>query len=97
MRLDQTGKPIQLERIENDESHQLIEEFMLAANEAVASELKNRSIPTIYRVHENPDPEKLAEYRELVLSYHYKVGDLTQRRELQRLLASTAENRKNRS
>ena len=37
----------------------LIEEFMLAANEAVALELKNRSIPTIYRVHENPDPEKL--------------------------------------
>jgi ribonuclease R len=89
VRLDENGKPIQLERIENDESHQLVEEFMLAANEAVASELKNRSIPTIYRVHENPDPEKLAEYRELVLSYNYKVGDLTQRRELQRLLAST--------
>jgi ribonuclease R len=63
---------------------------MLAANEAVAHELKNRSIPTIYRVHENPDPEKLAEYRELVLSYNYKVGDLTQRKELQRLLASLA-------
>ena len=30
---------------------------MLAANEAVARELKNRSIPTIYRVHENPDPD----------------------------------------
>ncbi len=33
----QTGKPIRLERVENDESHQLIEEFMLAANEAVAA------------------------------------------------------------
>ncbi len=44
-----------LERIENDESHQLIEEFMLAANEAVAHELKNRLIPTVYRVHEKPD------------------------------------------
>ncbi len=61
---------------------------MLAANEAVARELKNRLIPAIYRVHENPEPEKLAEYRELVLSYNYKVGDLTQRKELQRLLAS---------
>ena len=88
VRLDGDGKPIALERIENDESHQLIEEFMLAANEAVARELKNRSIPTVYRVHENPDPEKLAEYRELILSYNYKVGDLTNRRELQRLLAS---------
>src|ERR1043165_5622787 len=88
VRLDQEGKPIQLERIENDESHQLIEEFMLAANEAVALELKNRLIPTVYRVHENPDPEKLGEYRELVLSHGYKVGDLSKRAELQRLLAS---------
>jgi ribonuclease R len=60
---------------------------MLAANEAVARELKKRTIPTIYRVHENPDPEKLAEYRELALSFGYKVGDLTHRAELQRLLA----------
>jgi ribonuclease R len=88
VRLDKEGKPILLERIENDESHQLIEEFMLAANEAVAQELKNRLIPTIYRVHENPDPEKLIEYRELILSYGYKVGDVSKRTELQRLLAS---------
>src|SRR6266550_3897779 len=85
--LDKQGRPVRLERVENDESHQLIEEFMLAANEAVARELKKRAIPTIYRVHENPDPEKLAEYRELVLSFGYKVGDLTHRAELQRLLA----------
>ena len=90
VRLDKEGKPILLERIENDESHQLIEEFMLAANEAVARELKNRLLPTVYRVHENPDPEKLAEYRELVLSYGYKVGDISRRQELQRLLASLA-------
>src|SRR5437867_4091839 len=86
--VDKQGNPVRLERVENDESHQLIEEFMLAANEAVARELKNRAIPTIYRVHENPDPEKLAEYREFVLSFDYKVGDLTHRVELQRLLAA---------
>ena len=85
--VDANGKPVRLERVENDESHQLIEEFMLAANEAVARELKKRTIPTIYRVHENPDPEKLAEYREFALSFGYKVGDLTNRAELQRLLA----------
>ena len=89
VRLDEKGKPVRLERIENDESHQLIEECMLAANEAVARELKKRAIPTVYRVHENPDPEKLAEYREFVLSFNYKVGDLTHRGELQRLLSST--------
>src|SRR5213083_43132 len=86
--VDKQGHPVKLERVENDESHQLIEEFMLAANEAVARELKKRAIPTVYRVHENPDPDKLAEYREFVLSFNYKVGDLTHRAELQRLLAA---------
>jgi ribonuclease R len=85
--VDADGKPVRLERVENDESHQLIEEFMLVANEAVAQELKKRAIPTIYRVHENPDPEKIAEYREFALGFGYKVGDLTHRGELQRLLA----------
>ena len=61
---------------------------MLAANEAVAGQLKKLAIPTIYRVHENPDPDKLAEYREFVLSFNYRVGDLTHRAELQRLLAA---------
>ncbi len=86
--VDKEGHPAKLERVENDKSHQLIEEFMLAANEAVARELKKRAIPTIYRIHENPDPEKLAEYREFVLGFNYRVGDVTHRAELQRLLAA---------
>jgi len=86
--LDNNGYPVKLERVENDESHQLIEECMLAANEAVARELKKRAVPTIYRIHENPDPDKLAEYREFVLSFNYNVGDLTHRAEVQRLLAA---------
>jgi len=84
--LDADGKPVKLEKIENDMSHQLIEEFMLAANEAVAKETKNKNFPSVYRVHESPDPEKLAEYRELVRVYNYRVGDLTVRAEVQRLL-----------
>src|SRR5882724_11458718 len=86
--VDKDARPVKLERVENDESHQLIEEFMLVANEAVARELKKRAIPTIYRIHENPDPDKLAEFREFVLGFDYRVGDLTHRAELQRLLAS---------
>ena len=86
--VDANGRPIRLERVENDESHQLIEEFMLAANEAVARELRQRSIATIYRVHEDPDPEKLGEYREFILSFGYKVGDLSHRKEVQQFLAS---------
>ena len=45
-------------------------------------------MPAVYRIHENPDPEKLAEYREFVLSFGYKVGDLTHRAEVQGLLAA---------
>src|SRR5947208_5663226 len=86
--VDANGKPTRLERVENDQSHQLIEEFMLAANEAVARELRHRSIATIYRVHEDPDPEKLGEYREFILSFGHKVGDLSHRKEVQRFLAS---------
>src|SRR6266480_1185795 len=88
--VDKKGKPIRFERVENDESHQLIEEFMLAANEAVARELKNRGVPAIYRVHENPDPERLSEFREFVLAHGIRVGDLTRRAELQKLLVSIA-------
>jgi len=84
--VDKSGKAVRFERVENDESHQLIEEFMLAANEGVARELKNRAIPTIYRVHENPDADRLAEFREFVLTHGLRVGDLTHRREVQRLL-----------
>lgn len=88
VRVDSNGVPTRLERVENDESHQLVEEFMLAANEAVARELRHRAIPAIYRIHENPDPDKLAEYREFILSFNYKVGDLSKRNEIQRFLAS---------
>lgn len=84
--LDAQGTPVKLERLENDQSHQLIEEFMLAANEVVARETKNKNFPSIYRVHENPDPDKLAEFRDLVQIYNYRVGDLTIRSEVQRLL-----------
>ena len=84
--LDEHGKPVRLEKVENDISHQLIEEFMLAANEVVARELKNRNTPTVYRIHEDPDPDRLLEFRDFVQSYDYRVGDLTHRPEMQKLL-----------
>lgn len=86
--VDSSGRPLRLERIENDISHQLIEELMLLANELTARELTRHKRPTIYRVHEKPDPDKLLEYREQVLAYGLRIGDLTNRDELQRLLAS---------
>jgi len=90
VRLDQSGKAIGLIKEENDISHQLIEEFMLLANEIVGRETKNRSLPSVYRVHEDPDPEKLLEFRELARMHGLTPGDLSQKREMQRFLKSIA-------
>ena len=56
--LDEQGHTIGFEKEESDISHQLIEECMLAANEQVARLLRERGLPTIYRVHEEPATEK---------------------------------------
>jgi ribonuclease R len=84
VRLNDQGVPVALEKVEHDSSHQLIEEFMLLANDVVGRVLKNKNIPTIYRVHENPDPEKLQDLRQTLLIQGIKVGDLTKRHEMQR-------------
>ncbi|HYD84382.1 MAG TPA: RNB domain-containing ribonuclease, partial [Opitutus sp.] len=84
--VDEQGYADRLEKIEHDESHQLIEEFMLAANEAVARLTRTHSLPSLYRVHDEPDPEKLAEYQGLLESFGIHTGDLTHREELVKLL-----------
>ena len=84
--VDEKGYADRLEKIEHDESHQLIEEFMLAANEAVARLTRTHSLPSLYRVHDDPDPEKLEEYRQLLLTFDIRVGDLNHREEIVKLL-----------
>ncbi len=86
IRLDARGRVARIERTENDISHQLIEECMLLANEAVATRLMSLRRPAIYRVHEPPDENRLEEYREEVLSHNVPCGNLRQRPEVQRLL-----------
>ena len=84
--VDEQGYADRLEKIEHDESHQLIEEFMLAANEAVARLTRSHSLASLYRVHDEPDIEKLEEYRSLLATFGIDVGDLTVRTELVGLL-----------
>ena len=86
IRLDEQGRVLRIERTENDVSHQLIEECMLLANEAVAARLKNRRQPAVFRVHEAPDPRRLQEYREEVLSHNVPCGNLGHPGEVQKLL-----------
>lgn len=84
--VDPQGYAERLEKIEHDESHQLIEEFMLAANEAVARLTRSHKLASLYRVHDEPDVEKLEELRGLLDSFDIHVGDLTNRDELVKLL-----------
>lgn len=83
---DDHGFPIDVEQEESDISHQLIEEFMLAANEAVAHALNARAIPTVYRVHEAPDPAKLQEFAGQLKTYGIPAGALATREELARVM-----------
>jgi len=86
IRLDDRGRVARIEKVENDASHQLIEEFMLLANEAVARRLRRARGHAIYRVHEEPDERRLREYREDVLSHHVPCGNLARRQEVTKLL-----------
>lgn len=86
IRLDDKGKVKRIERTTNDESHQLIEEFMLLANEAVAMRLNKLRRPAIHRIHEKPDPVRLREYREEVLTHRVPCGNLEKPAEVQKLM-----------
>jgi len=86
IRLDDRGRVERIEKVENDVSHQLIEEYMLLANEAVAGRLMMQNVPAVYRVHEPPDEKRLEEFREEVLSHNIPCGNLTKRAEVQKLL-----------
>ncbi len=85
---DKNGYADRIEKTENNESHQLIEEFMLAANEAVARELFGNKIPYISRVHDDPDAEKLDDLRDELASFGITCGDLTARKEVLKVLAT---------
>lgn len=87
IRLDEQGRVLRIERMENDASHQLIEEFMLLANEAVAGRLLALNRPAVHRIHEAPKEKRLNDYREEVLSHGVRCGNLSHRPEVQKLLA----------
>lgn len=84
--VDEKGYADRLEKIVNDESHQLIEEYMLLANECVAREMKRNNLPCIYRVHDDPDEERLNDLREYMATWGIATADLNNRRELVKLL-----------
>jgi ribonuclease R len=79
---DDQGRMLSIARSERNIAHRLIEEFMLAANEAVAEYLEKRGVASLHRVHEKPDPKKVLEFEELAHAFGYSLGveDLAERR-----------------
>jgi ribonuclease R len=71
---DEHGRMTGITRSERNFAHRIIEEFMLAANEAVASYLEGKGIPSLYRIHEKPDAKKVIEFEEIAATFGYSLG-----------------------
>jgi ribonuclease R len=71
--LDIQGMPENIVRAERNIAHRIIEEFMIAANEAVARHLTEKNLPFLYRVHEGPDPDALEALAPFLLSLGYRL------------------------
>ncbi len=71
---DEHGRMIGVSRSERNIAHRLIEEFMLAANETVAGHLERRGVPSLYRIHEKPDPKKVLEFEEIAATFGCSLG-----------------------
>ena len=89
--LDLQGLPENIVRAERNIAHRMIEEFMIAANEAVARHLTEKEFPTLYRVHEGPDQDALETLAPFLLSLGYRLPEKKETiapLEIQRLLES---------
>ena len=70
---DTQGEMIGVVRSPRNIAHRIIEEFMLAANEAVASHLEQADVPSIYRIHEQPDPKRIMDFEEVAARFGYSL------------------------
>ena len=71
---DEFGEMTGVIRSPRNIAHRIIEEFMLAANEAVAGHLESLEIPSIYRIHETPDPKRVLDFEDLAATFGYSLG-----------------------
>jgi ribonuclease R len=74
LEFDEFGEMTGVTRAPRNIAHRLIEEFMLAANEAVASHLEAAGVPMIYRIHERPDPKRVLEFEDVAAQFGYSLG-----------------------
>ncbi|MCK4374590.1 MAG: ribonuclease R [Candidatus Brocadiae bacterium] len=88
--IDEDGRVIGVSQIVRDRSHGLVEEFMLSANRAVADFMRRKKLPALYRIHEAPKEEDLAEFAAFTQTILGRKVDPLDRKQLQALLAEVA-------
>jgi ribonuclease R len=71
---DEHGLMKGITRSERNIAHRLIEEFMLSANECVASYLENKRVASLYRIHEKPDPKRVYDFETIAAKFGYSLG-----------------------
>jgi ribonuclease R len=71
---DENGQMRGITRTERTWANRLIEEFMLAANECVAAWIEDLGVPSLYRIHEKPEPRRVVQFEELAASFGYSLG-----------------------
>jgi ribonuclease R len=71
---DELGQMQGVSRAERSWANRLIEEFMLAANECVATWLEDMGVPSIYRIHEKPDPRRVVDFEDAAAAFGYSLG-----------------------
>lgn len=91
VRCDSSGNPEAMEQHEYDFSHQMVEEFMLKANEVVAQTLDSAKRPLIYRIHEPPSEDVMENFVAFASAFGYKLTHPVGAEQVQRLFAEAAE------
>ena len=97
--VDDLGHPVDIVPRHRSVAERIIEEFMLAANETVAEHFHRLEVPFVYRIHEDPTPEKMLEFGEFIHNFGYRVkglGEKVRPRALQAVLAKAKGTREER-
>jgi ribonuclease R len=74
IQFDPDGNMEAIVRSQRGWSHRLIEEFMLSANECVATWIEKQNVPSVYRIHEIPDPKRIVDFEETASQFGYSLG-----------------------
>ncbi len=88
--LDMEGRVEDIVRSERNLAHRLIEDFMLAANRAVARVFTGKRVPAIYRVHESPEETKVSEFRDFIKTFGFEIKGEATPKSFQKVLEAAA-------